>query len=59
MYMYFIYYNLINIRTKEEVKTVLSTFVGDIGEKIFFDNKEYLIKDYAEEWYDLEEPEDY
>jgi len=57
--MYFIYYDLIDIETKEERKTMFDSFVGDIGDKIIFENKEYIVKDYAEEYFDLEEPEDY
>ena len=53
------YYFLTNINTGEHQMEVTDIFAGDIGEHIFIKGEDFVIEDYAEEFPELELPEDY
>lgn len=57
--MYMLYYFIKNVVTGEQKMEVTAIFIGDIGDHIFINGEEYVIEDYAEEFSDLEEPEDF
>ena len=53
------YYFIKNVKTGEQKIEVTDVFAGDLGEHIFIKGQEYIIEDYAEEYEELEIPEDY
>lgn len=53
------YYFIKNVETGEQKIEVTDIFIGDPGEHIFIKDQEYVIEDYAEEFEELELPEDY
>ena len=55
MFWYFVE----NVKTGEEKIQFSDNFIGDIGEHIFLSGEEYVINDYAEEFEELEIPEDF
>ena len=57
--MYILYYFLTNVATGEKKIEVTDVFAGDVGDHIFIRGQEYIIDDYAEEWSELEIPEDF
>lgn len=57
--MYFIYYWVHEIISGKSDIICLNGFAGDIGEKIHYKGKVYIIDDLAEEYRDFEEPEDF
>lgn len=57
--MHIFYYFIKDMETGEKSLQVLDAFVGDIGEVVVLGGRSYIIEDYAEEFEDLELPEDF
>ena len=57
--MYFIYYWVHEEVNGKSCIIRLESYAGDIGEKMFYNGKEYIIDDLSEEYEDFEEPEDF
>jgi hypothetical protein len=57
--MYFIYYWVTEEATGKSTIIRLRDFVGDIGEKFFYNGNTYIINDLSEEYEDFDEPEDF
>ena len=53
------YYFVTNVNTGEKKLEVTDIFIGDLGDHIFIHNEEFVINDYAEEFAELDIPEDF
>lgn len=57
--MRFFHYFLKELETGKEVHITTSTFLGDVNEKVTYDDTDYIIEDWIDEYEDFEEPEDF
>lgn len=55
--MFYVYYWVHAIKTKEKKIFRFENFAGDIGEELIIDNTTYIIDDLSAEYQDFNEPE--